>query len=48
MEKRNISKALQKLIKEAVPNRIVKMLYNCQNTNDYSELNMYNYLNQKL
>lgn len=32
------------LIKNAPSHRIVKMLYNCEITNDYSEQNQINYL----
>jgi len=35
---------LLKLIEESRPHRIVKLLYNCEATNDYSEKNMLKYL----
>lgn len=35
---------LLNLIKESLPHRIVKMLYNCELTNDYSDKNMLSYL----
>lgn len=40
----NTTELLIKLVKNATPHAIVKMFYNCEITNDYSEQNQVNYL----